>query len=158
MHPAAPHLFLVAYDMGYLAVFVARRRYAASVLSCPTPVVAGIWLPGRRDQCAVVTTCGHIAVFHITSGDLKPHKEYKVKLSEGVECTSVTASAWRHSGVSMGKENAGKDTALPGHEQNVLVLGLSTGACIYHVIGEVQEKNIVLWTADTLVERLLGGA
>lgn len=157
VHPAASEVFLVAYEMGYLAVFVAQRRCAVALLSCPAPLLTAMWLPGRSDRCAAVTTCGHIVVFHITSGDLKAQEDYKLKLPEGAECTSATVSAWGNCGGISDKENATKEAAQTEHEQDVLVIGLSTGACMNHVLSGFQEKSsATLWSADMLVAKLLG--
>lgn len=159
-HPAAPDVFLVAYGMSYLAVYVAHRRCAVSVLSCPSEVLAAVWLPARRDQCAAVTTCGHISVLDVTSGALKAHEDFKLKLPEGVECTSAVASTWSagRGGARTGKENTTTQEATGGGlEQDVLVIGLSTGACLYHVLGRDQQTSTtVTWSGDMLVANLLG--
>jgi hypothetical protein len=154
VHPGTSDVFLVAYDTGCLAVFVAQRRCAVLTLSCQTPVLAAVWHPGCNDHCATVSTCGHIAVFHISSGSLKADVEHNLQLPEGVTCSSARASTWGYSGDIQDKENASSEVTGADCEQHVLVIGLSTGACIYHVLSGAQEKSGTQWKADEFVEKL----
>lgn len=155
VHPSTPEVLLVAYDMGLLAVFVSHQRSAVRVMSCAASLVGGVWLQAASDTCAAVTKQGNIALFKVTSTDLEPYKEFTLGLPEGVECTAVTASAWEDD--KCGKENAALNGTEGTGKKDVIVLGLSTGSLVYHVVGEAQGSSKYS-KSDSLVSRLLGAA
>jgi hypothetical protein len=143
VHPGAPSVFAVAYDMGCVAVYVALRRSAVAVWGWPQPVVALAWLPGHACRCAGVTACGRVLLHDLSQGAPRKWLDLTMPLPRGAECVCAAVSTWAQGG-------RGASVA-----QDVLMVGLSTGACIFHVL---QSAHQYTCSEADLVESLICAA